>query len=248
VRLIDWVPLGTDVDVASQADLGPCLDRIRRVILVVTVDRCDQRGSSVRLSRNRRGRCRVLRCDGDLICLSRAPCQSQVGLLEILNVKLQGVETTILPDNFIHWVDCGLGRRVLLTPDSSRHDAALSVDRNDVVLVTTRAFDWGDLKSQNISSLVAAFDVNRCAALVTVHASSAVFFAGFAHFSESRLRNEGHSLTWSECLGFAKLDFGRPNSTGNMNPVVVGSPLQGFPGIHRAIHLFLFLAVIFGHL
>jgi hypothetical protein len=93
-----------------------------------------------------------------------------------------------------------------------------------------------------------ALDVDWGVAMVAVHTRSVVSPADLAHLGVPRPRNHGDTFAGTEGLGIPKLDLGRPDSAGDVNPVVVGRPLQRFTRVDRAVHLFLLLAVVVGRL
>jgi hypothetical protein len=58
--------------------------------------------------------------------------------------------------------------------------------------------------------------------------------------------DQGNAFAGAESLRIAEFDLGRPDSAGDMHPVIVGGSLQGLTRIDRAAHLFLLLAVVLG--
>ncbi len=140
----------------------------------------------------------------------------------------------------------GFGRHVVLAPDTSRHDATLPVDGDDAELIAAGAFDGCDIESQDVASLMSTLDVDCGVALMAVHTRPLISLANLAHFSIPCPWNQGDTLAGTEGLGVAKLDFGRPDCAGDVHPVVVRGPLQGFARVDRAAHLLLLLAVIVG--
>jgi hypothetical protein len=132
LRLVDGVPLGADVDAARETDLAPRLDRRRALLRVVAVDNRGGRGSAVRRVHGyRRGRPGGER---DLVRLSRAAGQGQVGLLEVLDVELERVQAAAI-DGVFHPMNNLLRRHVFLAPDGRGHSAGFAVDGYDVELV-----------------------------------------------------------------------------------------------------------------
>jgi hypothetical protein len=93
---------------------------------------------------------------------------------------------------------------------------------------------------------MSALNVDWGVAMVAVHTRSLVSPADLAHLGVPRPRNQGDTFAGTEGLGITKLDLGGPDSAGDVNPVVVGRPLQRFARVDRAIHLFLLLAVVVG--
>jgi hypothetical protein len=91
---------------------------------------------------------------------------------------------------------------------------------------------------------MSALDMDRGVAMVALHARSVVSFADLAHLGVFCPWNQGDGLARTEGLGVSKLDLGREHGTGDVHPVVVGRPLQGFARVDGAVHLLLLLAVV----
>lgn len=157
LRLVDGMPLRADIDAAGKADLASRLRRCGAQIRSVAVDERCSRRPAVRLRRRRR--CGHLGGEGDLVRLPRAAGQGQVGLLEVLDVELERVQTAVI-DGVLHLVDDGLRRDVLLTPNGGGHSAAIAVNGDDVELVATRALDRGDVESKQVPSLVSTLNMH----------------------------------------------------------------------------------------
>ncbi len=87
-------------------------------------------------------------------------------------------------------------------------------------------------------------DVHRGVAVMALNTGPVPSSADLAHFRILGPRNQGDAFAGPEGLGVAKFDLGRPDRTGDVNPVVVRGPLQGFAGVDRAIGLLLLLAVV----
>lgn len=85
--LVDGMPLGAHVDPTGQADLAARLEAARRVF-AVTIDQGGERCPPIWVRRDWRRQSRHLRSDSNLVCLPRAACQGEIGLLAVLHVKL----------------------------------------------------------------------------------------------------------------------------------------------------------------
>ena len=85
-------------------------------------------------------------------------------------------------------------------------------------------------------------------ARVAAHACAPGSVANNADLVVLAPRNRRNALGWTERLGVPKLDLGSPHGASNMNPVVVGGPLERLARIDRAVHLLLLLAVVLGSL
>src|SRR5690625_2174112 len=72
--------------------------------------------------------------------------------------------------------------------------------------------------------------------------------ASLAHLVVSGPRNRRDALGRLESLGVAKLDLWSPHRTGNVNPVVVRRTFERLSGVHRAVQVFLLLAVVLSSL
>lgn len=94
---------------------------------------------------------------------------------------------------------------------------------------------------QSFSSLSLGLTWN--ATLMARHTGSILFVAHLTSLIISAPGNRRNAFRRLQCFGVTKLDFWGPNSAGNMDPIVVRGPLEWFPGVDGAIHLFLLLAV-----
>ena len=141
-------------------------------------------------------------------------------------------------------MDCGLGRQVVLAPHAGRHGTGLAVEGDNPGLVPARTLDRRHVETEDVAGLMGTLDVHRGVAVMALDTGSLVSPADLAHFRILGPRNQGYAFAGTEGLGVAKLDLGRPDCTGDVNPVVVRGPLQGFAGVEGAIRLLLFLAVV----
>lgn len=72
--------------------------------------------------------------------------------------------------------------------------------------------------------------------------------AGSADLIISAPRDRGDSFGGLHGFRIAELDFRRPDSAGNMYPVIVSRTLQRLSRVHGAIQLLLLLAIVFSSL
>lgn len=90
--------------------------------------------------------------------LANGSCQGEVGLLEVLDVELKGIQPRLV-NHIVDPVDDGLGGQVVFAPKQRRHGSALAIDRDNVELIPPRAFDGGNVKAEDMTFLPGAFDV-----------------------------------------------------------------------------------------
>lgn len=83
---------------------------------------------------------------------------------------------------------------------------------------------------------------------MTRYTSTSILLADFAYFIVPSYRYRRDSLGRLQCLGISKLYFGGPNSTSDMNPVIVECSLQRLPRVNRTIQFHLFLSVVIRYL
>ena len=232
--LVDGMPLGADVNTTRQADLAARLEGARSGAIVVAVHHDGERRPSVLVKRGRGRERRHFRGDSDLVGLSRAACQGQIGLFVILHVELEGIRAR-LRHSFVHPMDRGLGRQVVLAPNAGRHGTGLAVEGDNPGLIPARALDRRHVKPKDVAGLMGTLNVHRSVAVMALNTSTVPSFADLAHFRILSPRNQGNAFAGTEGLGVAKLDLGRPDCTGDVHPVVVRGPLEGFAGVDRAI-------------
>jgi hypothetical protein len=244
--LIDGMPLGADINATRPTNLAARLEHARHIFMIA-IDHGDNGCPSVRVTRNRCGGRRHLRGHSDLIGLPSATGQRQIGLFAVLDVELKSICSS-LSDSLVHPMDGRLRRHMIFAPNAGRHRPRLSVDGDNAELITARALHRGEVEAEDVASLVGALDVDRRVTLQALHAGSIVPLADLAHVRKSRARDQGDTLAGAESFGVTKFDLGRPDSAGDVDPVVVGGPFQGFAGIDRTIHLLLLFAVVVSRL
>lgn len=80
------------------------------------------------------------------------------------------------------------------------------------------------------------------------HTGSTLLITGLADLVISGPWDGRDALRGFQCLGVAKLDFRGPYSASDMNPIIVRGALERLARVHRAVHVFLLLAVELGSL
>jgi hypothetical protein len=115
--LIDRIPLWADFHSASETNLLSALFQGCHVLSTIAVDDGCGRGPAIEVALRHGSKC--FGGQGYLIRLPSTATERQVGLLEVLRVKLQDVQSRIV-HQLVHSVDRGgLGRHMLLAPDPS---------------------------------------------------------------------------------------------------------------------------------
>jgi hypothetical protein len=118
LSVIEVVPSRTSVNTTSRADLDcPFSRRYDVVVLRVTM-----RGAVDGYGRGRRPpeansdrSARHLGGGSYKICLSHSTCQREVGLLEVLHIKLESIQARVV-DDVVHPMDNGLGGPMIFAP------------------------------------------------------------------------------------------------------------------------------------
>jgi hypothetical protein len=144
-HLLSWVlRIGSSINHLGVARLSPgAVGRRRRGCSAVSC--LDRSPGQLRRRRHQGG-------------LANGSCQGEVGLLEVLDVELEGVQSRLV-DHIVDPVDNGLGRQVVFAPQQCRHGPALAIDRHDVELISPRAFDRRNVKSKYMTFLPGTFNV-----------------------------------------------------------------------------------------
>jgi hypothetical protein len=148
----------------------------------------------------------------------------------------------------VHWMDGGLGRRMLRAPGRCSHGAGFSIDRGDVMDVTPGALDRGNVKPELPAVLLGALDVDRGMAGVAAHRRTTIAMALPTLGIPFGPWNGWDALYRGQRLGVSKPDVGGEDGASHVHPVVVGSPLERLARVHGPPHILLLLAVVVGHL
>lgn len=135
---------------------------------------------------------------------------------------------------------------MLFAPNSCRHGSTLITNGDNVVLVSTRAFDRCDVETEDMPSLVRTFDVHWSATLLTRHASAIVRLANLADLLKTSPRNGRNSFARLQSLCISKFDLWCEDSAGNVDPIVVCRPLQGLSRVDGPAIVLLTLPVEIG--
>lgn len=253
LRLVDRMPLGTDICATSAANLALWLHDLRYFFPRRAIDL--DRGCCSRYSRRgcpaiggRRDCGSAGRpCSGrNQVGFSSTTSQGQIGLLEISNIELQRVDATLI-HHILDPMDTCL-RDVIFAPDSSRHRSAFATDADYAMLISPRALDRRDIKPKSIAMLVGTFDMYLDAAvgIVASHARTTLLAAGFANFLVRGPGDGGDAFAWLECLRISESDLRMEDGAGDMNPIVVCRPLERLSWIYRPPKVLLALAVKVG--
>ena len=159
--------------------------------------------------------------------LARRASQCKIGLFELASKQLK--RNHIGPvDFFIHWVDEGFGR-MFLAPNRSNHGARLPIQRHRGHGVSPGRLYRCDIKTERVAGTVCTAYVEVGVALQAADACAVVRLANLAHGIIPE-RWSANAFGHVEPISIAVFDFGVPERTIDVNPIVVGCSLEGGTG------------------
>jgi len=165
-----------------------------------------------------------------LICLSHCPSQREICLFELLCIYFNGSCAAVV-DLFVQRMNDTLDTvRMLLAPYDSIHRARFFSECDDWDIVTSRAFNRYDIKSELELRLDSTHDMEHLVATccVTTNRGTIRCVANHALVSLAISKGKWDTLSSSQCLGIAELDLWHEDGARHMCPIVVHRFLQRF--------------------
>lgn len=138
--------------------------------------------------------------------------------------------------------------RVFFAPDRCGHGTALAANADNVVLIASRTLDGGNVESKYVAMLVRTCNMDRSTTVMAGHACAALRLADFADFLVSSPGDGRNAFARLERFCTAKFHLGGEDSTGDVDPVLIRSPLQRLSGIKRSTQILLTFSIEVGSL
>jgi hypothetical protein len=130
------------------------------------------------------------------------------------------------------------------TPDGRHCQPSFVAELDRLYRIASTAFHWSDVETKYIVGLVCTSNMKRRVTAWLMASMNRLLPRSLAN-----LANPFIPLRWDvtntfggvKQLSLAKFDFGRPDATNDVNPIVPGCTLEGLSGIHRSSSSFLLL-------